>query len=370
MKRSLRLLFASACTALILALCMGLTAFAGTVAPLGNKKNDAPNVQNELNKTGYVKLVSGGTYYFDDSIRVKSNQTIDATGATIYLERAAIRNATSTFKTDYSSLSNLTVKGGKWRTEKTNGTAGTTFSLAHSKNIVLDGLDIYCTSRSGHAIELVACENVTVKNCAIKPKGTSKSTGQQEMLQIDLATPKTAPFLAKTSSKLQNGLACKDIYVLNNTITGDRAVCCNHASKEKKFKKYYHENVVVKNNTLIGEKAEALAVFNTITATIQDNTIITQSSRVKTAYSIGLHIALFGKVKAFSKKANIVVTGNIIKGGRSAFQILSHTKYKYKKLTFKNNQLYCKKGKKAAIFIRTVKKVKKSKNKSYKWNGK
>ena len=361
----------SVCAALLLVLCMGMPVLAGVVGPSGKEgAADHDNIQEELNNTGSVTLVSGATYYLDDSIRVRSNQTIDATGATIYLVRAAVRNATSTFKTDYSSLKNLTIKGGKWRTKNPNGTSGTTFSFAHSSNIKLLDMDIACTSPKGHAIELVACNNVTVKGCTISPKGTSKKKGQQEMLQIDLATPKTAPFLAKTSTKLQNGLACRNIHVIGNTITGDRAVCCNHASKEPKFKKYYHENIDIRNNTLIGRKAEALAVFNTITATITGNTIICYSSRVKEAYSVGLHVALFGKAKDFASKANIVVTNNIIKGGRSAFHILSHTKYRYKKLTIQNNKLYCKKGKKRALSISTVKKVKKSKNKCYNWNGK
>ena len=366
-----RLWTASVCAMLLLILCMGMPAFAGVVEPSGQKgRTDRLNIQDELDNTGSVTLVSGGVYYLNTSIRVRSNQKIDATGATIYLARAAVRNATSTFKTDYSSLKNLTIKGGKWRTYNSKGTSGTTFSFAHSSNIILDGLDIYCTSPTGHAIELVACKNVTIKNCVITPKGTSKAKGQQEMLQIDIATPKTAPFLAKTSKKLQNGLACKDIYVLNNTIIGDRAVCCNHPSKEKKFKKYYHENIVIKDNNLTGRKAEALAVFNTITATITGNKIVTKSKRINEAYSVGLHVALFGKAKAFSTKANIVVTDNIIKGGRSAFHILSHTKYRYKKLTIKNNKLYCKTGKKRALSIGSVKKLKKSNNKCYDWNGK
>ena len=369
--RHARLWLVSVCAALLFVLCMGMPAFAGVVAPSGEEGGaDHDNIQEELNNTGSVTLESGGTYYLDDSIRVRSNQTIDATGATIYLVRAAVRNSTSTFKTDYSSLKNLTIKGGKWRTKNPNGTSGTTFSFAHSSNIKLLNMDIACTSPKGHAIELVACNNVTIQGCTITPKGTSKAKGQQEMLQIDLATPKTAPFLAKTDKKLQNGLACKNIHVIGNTITGDRAVCCNHASKEAKYKKYYHENIEVRNNTLIGRKAEALALFNTITATITGNTIICYSSRVKEAYSVGLHVALFGKVKAFSSRANIVVANNIIKGGRSAFHILSHTKYKYKKLTIQNNQLYCKKGKKKALSISTVKKVKKSNNKCYNWNGK
>ena len=49
--------------------------------------------------------------------------------------------------------------------------------------------------------------------------------------------------------------------------------------------------------------------------------------------------------------------------------ILSHAKVKYKKVTVKNNKLYCRKGKKQALSISTVSKVKKSNNKTYKWKG-
>ena len=355
---------------LVSALFMGSMAFAGVVLPVSeavasNYRSDRQAIQAELDWAGSVTLQEGKTYHLDAALRVRSNYSIDATGATIVLEKAAVRNNTSDFKTGYNSLSNVTVKGGKWIPANSNGTTGTTFSFAHSSNIQLLNLDIECTNQEYHAIELVGCKNVLIQGCTIIAQGTGKAKSVEEMVQIDLATPLTAPFLG---SAFQNGLACDNIRVIGNTITGNRAVCCNYAARENKFKKYYHKNIVIKNNVLTGNKAEALALFNTLNATVSNNTIITKSSRVKEAYSIGLHVSVFGKIKAFKKKGNITVTNNIIKGGRQAFFISSHAKNtSFKKLTIKNNRLYCKKGKKMALGVSSVKKVKKSKNKTYKW---
>ena len=364
--RSMRVLFCAVFLFTLFLMC--LPACAGTVAPSGRRDStDRMAIQRELDSSGNVTLQSGGTYFLDIALRLNSNQTIIADGATIILRKAAARNATDNIRPDYGSMSNVLISGGTWLSESPDGLTGTTFSFAHSNRIRLLNLNMACTNPEAHAIEVIACDDVIIQGCTIVPQGSGKANGQQEMVQIDLATPLTAPFLDNAS--LQNGLACKNISVLNCSITGSRALCCNYAAKESKYKKYYHQNIVIKNNTLIGQKAEALALFNTLTADVEGNTIICYSSRVKTAYSIGLHVALFGKAKIFKKKANIRIVGNVIKGGRQALHILSHAKVKYKKVTVKNNKLYCRKGKKQALSISTVSKVKKSNNKTYKWKG-
>lgn len=58
-------------------------------------------------------------------------------------------------------------------------------------------------------------------------------------MQIDLAAPKTAPFLSK---KFQNGLTCRNITVKDCVIRGNRALTCNFAKVDKKFRNRYHYN--------------------------------------------------------------------------------------------------------------------------------
>ena len=333
---------------------------AGEVKPTGGRM-DMYNIREELSQTGYVKLLPGETYYLSSYINLQSNDTIDATGATVIVTGGATRN--SEYTTGYDSMKNVKIMGGTWLSNKKDGNTGTTFSFAHCSGITLEDMDIRTTNAEGHAVELVGCKDVTIRHCNIEAQGKGKSKSVEEMIQIDLAAPTTAPFL---SSKYQNGLACQNITVEGCTVTGNRAVCANYAKKNKKYLKKYHKNITVKNNKLTGNTSEALALFNTINAKVQNNTIITKSKRTSEAYSVGCHVALFGKIKAFSK-GKITVTGNTIKGGRQGFFLCSHTKTKYGKLIIKNNKIYCKKGKKKALQTYSVKKVKKSGNKLYKW---
>ena len=226
-------------------------------------------------------------------------------------------------------------------------------------------MELYATNYQGHAIELVACKDVTVKGCKITAQGKPVKNSVEEMLQIDLATPRTAPFLE--SSKLQNGKASKNIYVIGNTIKGSRAVCANYAAKEAKYRNRYHENIVIKNNKLTGVTAQALSLYNTISGTVSGNKIVTNSPRLTESYSDGCTIQYMGKVKSTASKSKFTISKNKIYGGRNGLNIYSHSSSKFGKVTLKSNKIYSKKGKSKALLISRVRKVSKKGNKLYKW---
>ncbi len=320
------------------------------------------DIQYELSQKHYVKLQAGKTYYLHSYLRLDSNYTLDATGATIIVSGGATRN--SRYTTDYSSMSNIRIKGGTWLSSNSQGNSGTAFSFAHCSNIVLENMDIRTSNAEGHAIELVGCRGVTIRNCKVFAQGSGKNKSVEEMIQIDLAAPATAPFL---SSVYQNGLACKNITITGCTVSGNRGICANYANADKKFRNSYHDNIVITNNYIIGNKAEGLALFNTNNAKVTGNTIISNSKRLKESYSVGCHLAMFGKAKKAFKKGTITIRNNTIKGGKAGFQIASHTKTKYGKVVIKNNKLYCKKGKKNALKVYSGIKRKVKKNKLRKW---
>ena len=344
---------------------------AGIVAPSGTISNqDVNNIDHELDATGYVRLQQGATYYLSHFIPINSNSTIDARGATIVIYKGAVRNDTRNYQTGYNSMSNIRITGGRWISAHKEGCPGTTFSFAHSQNITLKDMDIRSTNREGHAIELVACKNVSISNCIVMGQGTSAKNSIEEMVQIDMATPHNAPFLRK---EFQNGLACQNIWIQGCIIRGSRGVAASYAKKDPAYLKRYHNHITVKNCTLIGDTAEGLTLFNTINVSIKNNRIISYSKRTNSAYSSGCHITLFGNIPAFSK-GKISLKNNIIKGGRSGFQICSHKKTRYGTLIIKNNKICAKKGKKRALLIEpnpkwkpSVKKVKASRNKKRKW---
>lgn len=312
---------------------------AGEVAPAGKGK-DIKRINEELKKTGYVRLQEGKVYYLTSYIRLNTNNRIDASGATIIVSKHATRNDPSNYRKDYSSMKNIRITGGTWLSNKAKGNSGTTFSFAHCQDIVLENMMIKTTNAEGHAIELVGCKNVRIEGCRIEAQGKGKSKSVEEMVQIDLAAPKTAPFLSR---KFQNGLTCRNITVKDCVIRGNRALTCNFAKVDKKFRNRYHSNITVTGCTLTGTKSEAFALFNTDTAIIKNNTMISNSSRTKESYSVGCHVSVFGKAPAFSK-GSILIEGNTIKGGRQGFFLSSHTSERYGKVILKDNSFYAKNG--------------------------
>lgn len=346
-----------------------------TVEPSHRKDDtDFVNISVMLREKGSVTLKEGETYFLTDYIRLNSHNSIDATGAKIIVpvDRGVIRNDPANYKTDYSSMTDVEIKGGTWVSLNENGyDGGTSFSFAHCQDIRLSDMNIRCTNAKGHAIELVACKNVTIDNCTIIAQGQGESTCREEMVQIDMASPNTAPFLNET---FQNGLPCRNITVTNCTITGCRGLCAMYASDDEKNINKYHDTVIIKNNTIVGTTSEALALFNTINAEINGNRIITKSKRVTETVSVGCKLALLGDNSAFSK-GKAVVKNNVIKGGRQGFVLKSDTASVYGSLEIKDNKLFCKQDiEKNALKIannskkvKSVNKVDNSGNKFYKW---
>ena len=357
--------------AAVLIILFPLDIKAGTVLPTGEiSSQDVWNIDDELDATGYVRLQEGGIYYLSHYIPLNSNSTIDARGATIFINKGAVRNDPLNYTVGYDSMSNIKIIGGTWVSFWDQGCTGTTFSFAHSQNITLKDMDIRSTNAEGHAIELVACKDVSISNCNIVAQGTGAWNSVEEMIQIDLAAPHNAPFL---SAEYQNGLTCQNITISRCRIVGNRGVSASFAKNDPQFLNRYHDNIVVKNCNITGNTAEGLALFNTPNAIVKYNRIISNSIRTKTAYSSGCHVTLFGKIRAFAK-GKISIRNNVIKGGWTGFQITSHYKTRYGKLSIRNNKIFAKKGKKRALVIflnpkkkPSVIKVSASGNKLRKW---
>lgn len=305
-----------------------------------------------------------------------NNTTLIATGATIYMAKTKQPVLTSYSTTDhkvYKPVKNLKVIGGKWRIKNNgkNSHATSSFKFMHSSNIKLNKLDIE-TDYYSHGIELIACKNVTIDGCKVLSIGKTKKNGLEEAIQIDIASKGTT---FNVPAKYLKGQPCRNITVKNCTVRGGRGICANYTKTENyKWTKRHHTNITLIGNKVTGMTAEAVVLDNTAGIKVDKNTIISKCKKLSQTYSIGLNIASFGKNKAVSKKS-ISITNNTIKGGRQAIQAVTYNpkksgvygSHKLGKITIKNNKLYCKKGKKNCILTKKCKKVKKSKNKTYKW---
>lgn len=356
---------------LVMMLCLmpvTVTKAATIIEPSGDKTGvlDYRHIAAGLREDGDIILKDGETYYLRGILYVRSNQSITATGAEIISRSGAFRNKPT--KTNYNSISNFTVDGGTWKNVKKDGFKNTMIQFSHGKNITIKNATVYCNNQ-GHSIELIACKNVNIDNCVLKGLGKCPTNSVEEQLQIDLATPVTAPTLKEYGKKFLNGQICQNITVKNCTISGARGVCANYASKEKKYQSKFHKNIVLKNNKITGNSAEAVALFNVMGATVENNTIVTKSKRTNTAYSVGLHIAMFGKAPSGMNKAVYKVNNNTIKGGRQGFYVYSHSGSQFGSVTGKSNKCYAKAGKGKAILVdkKSVKKTSLKKNKLYNW---
>ncbi len=323
----------------------------------------------EGNQKKTIVIPSGSTVKINFAIKVGNNTTINAKGATIIQtdsKKGMMANDVDAL--NYNSVKNVTINGGTWKHSTSKGLKGTMFKFAHGQNIVFDGCKITCNYK-GHSIELIACKNATVKNCNIKALGSAGKTCLEEQVQIDIATPKTAPGIVSYGSKYVKGQTCNNIKVINNTIKGARGVCANYASTEPKYKNKFHKNITIIGNTITGVTSEAVALFNTTSASVKNNKIYSKGKRTGSAYSIGLHVAMFGKAPKSIKKAKITISNNTIKGGRQALQVFSHTSSKYGKVSIAKNKLYCKKGKSKALNAKkaSISKISNKGNKKYKW---
>lgn len=354
---------------IIISMMPVITAKAGVVAPsntpdtaISDLKSDSKAIQAELDKTGQVTLEEGGVYRLSKQIYLSDGDYFDATGATIYCDTFIFMSPFG--EPDYKSLKNVTLKGGKWRSTLKDGFTASSFHIRHSKDITISDMDIKVSNYEGHTMEFVACKNITVKNCKIMPLGKAKKDSVQEQIQIDLAAPSTAT----DTKERTNGGTCDNIKIIGCTVKGCRAVCANFAAKDKgKYLNKFHTNITIKNCKLTSVSSQALSLFNTTSATITGNKIISNAPSNRGNYAIGCHIALFGKVPGKIKNRNLIISKNEIKGAKYGLRIASDTSSAFDKLTLKNNKIYAKSSSSSAMLIGGVNKDSKSRNKTGQW---
>ena len=241
--------------------------------------------------------------------------------------------------------------------------------ISYASNISINDATVYC-NYTGHGIELIACNGVSINGCKLIPQGKCPKKCVEEQLQIDLATPKTAPGLYRLSPKLCNGTPSKNISVTNCIVSGARGICASFPGSEAKYRKAgnYHSNITIENCTITGKSAEALALFNTTSATVKNCRVTTKTPLKRNSYSVGLAVAYQkGSSPKTSLKNKVVIENNIVKGGRQGIFVFSHTSKKFGNVIVKKNRAYARSGKRNAIRVISAKKKQVSKNKTKKW---
>lgn len=325
-------------------------------------------LNNNVKKT---VVLPKGKYEIDRTIHVGNDTAIEATGTNYKLVGAGKNIFNNECNgPEYGCLKNFSINGGTWDIAgmSSQKKAFSSFRFAHATNLKLSNMEI-TSNYINHALEIIACKNVVIDGVKIDCLGTPKKNCSEENIQIDLATPKTAPQLLKFGKKYVQGQTSHNITIKNCVVEGSRGICASSTpSENKKWLGKYHTNISVSNCTIIGATSEALCLQNCKGVSVKYNKIISKSKRLNEVYSIGLNIPFFKADKATSKYKYEVI-GNEVKGGRQGIYIISYSGNKFGTVTVRDNKVYCKNGKDNAIKVveKDVTKLIESGNQSFAW---
>lgn len=339
----------------------------------GSAYYDSRGIEYLLNNDKKKTLIipEGTTITIDQVVDIGNNTTIIATGATIIQQsngKGALKHIVD--GGNYNAIKNVTIIGGKWK-NKVNSKACTMLRFAHGSNLKFQGVNIE-TNYKGHGLELIACKDVLVDKCKIVATN-NKTKGKnirEEALQIDIATPKTAPGVLKESGKKAyvKGQTCKNITVTNCTVKSSRGICVSFPGKEQNtgLINKFHRNITIKGCNVIGTNAEAISMFNAVGCTVENNVAKTYCKLKKQPYSDAIHLILMGKNKISTKYTN-KIANNVAYGNYYGIEVTSKRGCKYGKTTVSKNKIYSKQGKKRCLSVKYCKKAVTKSNKMAKW---
>lgn len=337
-----------------------------TFKPSG--KDDAPALEYLLNNDKKKRIVfpKGKTIKIGQVVDIGSNTMINATGATIIQtdgSKGVIKHKVD--GSNYNAIHNVTIVGGTWK-NKTNRAACTMVRFAHGKTLKFKNMKVI-TNYKGHALELIACKDVKVTNCTLVAQNdsTKSSTSVEDALQIDVATPKTAPGVYKETNyqkKYVNGQTCQNIRVENCTVSGSRGICANYARSESKFHNKYHRNITIYKCKVTGTSAQGIALYNTIGAVVKANVVKSTSKRIGTSYTTGIHLHLFG---SSSGGTNQIYSNKVYAYEKGIYLNTAKSSSYFGTTRISNNKVYVKRGN--YILAKKCRGLSQKNNKKYKW---
>ncbi|MGN1383276.1 MAG: hypothetical protein ACI4W2_10745 [Eubacterium sp.] len=257
-------------TAAVVTMAMSIIPLPAFAAQTADSSSDVqmvtPNTASEQSAYGYynaiysaigegghtVKFEPGHTYHISGMIRVPSNTTIDATGATIVEDKAGCtllsqpddRVNSSKIK-GYNAVHDITIKGGTWvGTKKTRADAASkegckegcnVVNFLHSKNITIKNATFY-NCYNAHIIELTGCSNCKILNCSINlnengKAGFYKGSANNGAIQLDACTSAAN----NPRGKSFDGTACQNITISGCKIHYTTGIECAQTVKGNKL---------------------------------------------------------------------------------------------------------------------------------------
>ncbi|MBA2951438.1 right-handed parallel beta-helix repeat-containing protein [Streptomyces himalayensis] len=257
-----------------------------TYGAVGNgASDDTAAIQAALNAAtnaggGTVFLSAGRTYCVTDYLVPKDNTVVWAYGATVKAigNKGILRNFGSAESfTVYNGPSNITIAGGTWDGNASDGVTGTVtntvnvFTFGHARNITVRDAKVTNVS-SAHAMDVNACDTVRILNCRFE--GFRDNTGDasrpwSEAIQIDWAITDSGIVGANDNTP------CKNILVQGCSFgAGTRLPAFGRAvGSHTSVNGAWADGIQVLGNRIEGTAQEGVRAYAWKNAVIADNVI-------------------------------------------------------------------------------------------------
>lgn len=320
-------------------------------------------LENDKKKT--LMIPEGTVLNLDQTIEIGNNTTLIATGVTMIQTKAntcLLSNRVD--KEAYQSLKNVWIRGGIWK-NKLNSKAYCSMCFVQASNVTIENVTIQ-TCTLGNGIRLAGCKNVNISNCEIRAEKPKRKTKAQEQAALEIV-PATS-FLTSDVGSVEDedyvkGQVCENISVKGCIVHGSLGIYAGYAKQEKKYREKLHSNLKIVGCTVTGTETEALSLENTIAYTVKNNLLISRA-KMKEGIHASAMLAQLSAKKA-RKKAENLISGNVLYGVRYGILVRSKTKSRYDKTKVQRNRSHVKSKKKNAIVIKNCKKKIMKNNKSY-----
>lgn len=272
------------------------------------------NARAMLSNEIYTVKLPEGTYYISESLKIKSNTVLDATGCTINSQNGTFNMiATGSAEenleaTGYNGYQNITIKGGTWINSKSNKASG--IRLCRGNHITLENIDMSHGSEK-HMVEMAAVQDVTITGCTFHDSDVKDAREKCEAIQIDISANRGA-----FSSIKYDGTPCKDITITGNTFENVSRGIGTHSM----LLNSYIDNVKILNNTFRHVTQEAVACVNYSNCTISGNTMEDVGGGILFHYSKTSNNSIYASVDdgnipyeaPLQTNANTVIENNTI----------------------------------------------------------
>ncbi|MCD7957385.1 MAG: right-handed parallel beta-helix repeat-containing protein, partial [Lachnospiraceae bacterium] len=266
-----------------------------------------------------------GSYKLAGILQIYSYTTLDATGCTLTTAASStlgsshnlLRTGDSTYNVSsacagYGGFTNVTVKGGTWKSSSSN--TSTIMRFIHATNVSVENVTLDgggCT----HQMEVAAINGFTVTGCTFQNHGVATSGDShenQEVIQLDI--PVRDDVLTES---YQDGTVMMNVSITGNTFSNVYRGVGTHTM----LYGAYHQNIDISDNTFVNVYEECIICLNYYNCTVKNNTItncgggiLIQNFKVDTPQS--MNTTIFDGSKSYSgtflTDLKTTVSGNTI----------------------------------------------------------